>query len=646
MANEAEVPVGFIPAAEVAGPSCLNAIGLLLEQGALTVRKFAKSRNGCTSIVPTPIMSVRSYAGDSARMRSTTSWVSEKRPSPTRRIHWRSWTSSSTALGTITKSSSCRGVAVQLVELIRGADGYEAVATPIIEGKAMRKNSVKAEARFFGEFVAGAQNSGADPQGPRSEKVVRDGDGRIVSVLQCAAIEDKSRRERRKRQDNRDGGVGDMFGFNTPPTLPETPNRRKMPKSNRCIAQRAAPPGRWASWPTVPGSIAWDVAWRSADCRTVMMMNWHPLINKAVDAVRTVAPELRHTPVYIVPAHLLTGREEFSRAWGAIAHPSLDLVVRPHVHWLGRGFATIWSTKNIEEKGPDPLISLLETVVHELAHFFADHHFPFGDVDAPGGRPSKELIEYIHAGFENESSVVEEEQRHAEKVLDSHGLRFIRALAHLKARLERRTGTIISLANLYGYPRPASMQQLCFYAGALAEEVEACQEMTFAEILERPAPSAFLELWKLDMQGPAPVRAGTEKEEQKEEAMNVIENLIEIKDSLAVLFRDARIGYRAAVIATANGRKLGAKELREILRDAEMNIEHFEVEVKQVLRRRELRAAIDRFNREKAEKRRREIGEVMVDAEHLMRESIRAIQGKFEAKRQPLHDEMLHLEAP
>ena len=83
MANEAEVPVGFMPAAEVAGPSCLNAIGLFLEQGALTVRKFAKSRNGCTSIVPTPIMCVRSYAGDSARTRSTTSWVSEKRPSPT-----------------------------------------------------------------------------------------------------------------------------------------------------------------------------------------------------------------------------------------------------------------------------------------------------------------------------------------------------------------------------------------------------------------------------------------------------------------------------------------------------------------------------------------------------------------------------------
>ena len=40
MANEAEVPVGFMPAAEVAGPSCLNAIGLFLEQGRLDGEKI------------------------------------------------------------------------------------------------------------------------------------------------------------------------------------------------------------------------------------------------------------------------------------------------------------------------------------------------------------------------------------------------------------------------------------------------------------------------------------------------------------------------------------------------------------------------------------------------------------------------------
>ena len=376
-----------------------------------------------------------------------------------------------------------------------------------------------------------------------------------------------------------------------------------------------------------------------------MMMNWHPLINKAVDAVRTVAPELRHTPVYIVPASLLTGREEFSRAWGAIAHPSLDLVVRPHVHWLGRGFATIWSTKNIEEKGPDPLISLLETVVHELAHFFADHHFPFGDVDAPGGRPSKELIEYIHAGFENESSVVEEEERHAEKVLDSHGLRFIRALAHLKARLERRTGTIISLANLYGYPRPASMQQLCFYAGALAEEVEACQEMTFAEILERPAPSAFLEPFENGHSNPGAGSPGQKTKKESSTMPGIFDYLNSLKDSVAALVRDDKVTYRGLVISVASGKNVAPRELKAILREVGKTLEEFEAEVKLLVHRRELAANVKAFNRAAAEERtRRARQESRGKRFQTRRRRSPPSRADHERRRQPLHEEWLAIE--
>ncbi len=364
------------------------------------------------------------------------------------------------------------------------------------------------------------------------------------------------------------------------------------------------------------------------------------MIDEAERAVRVVAAELKDLPIYIVGSHHLTGTEELSEAWGAIAHPELDLIVKPFVQWRGRGFCTVFSPANIEAKGPDVLTALVGTVIHELGHFFADDHL--GRLDAPGACASKFLLQYVRAGFGNGVKAVETEKRRArEDYLASHGLRFLRVLGHLKARLEKRCGIIISLQELYSYPRPSSMQQLCFYLSALADEIAACDGLTFADILERPVPPRLLELWENDTNPPAP-SAGKEQEEDSN--MNILDYLRDLKDSVAALVRDDKVTYRGLVIKVAGGATVAPKELRQVLLHVGATMDQFEADAKLVAHRRDLRKKVDAFDKVRVEARRAEITAYCEGNDRDLDVAIGQARAKHEARRVPMDMEWRELE--
>jgi hypothetical protein len=221
--------------------------------------------------------------------------------------------------------------------------------------------------------------------------------------------------------------------------------------------------------------------------------NLEPLIDHAETLCRLIAPDLQGHPLYIVPIGTLPA-EEFGQSAGCLAFttPYLDLYVKDHVAWRGRGPAMVLSERQIADRVRHNQQAfrdeVLATIVHEAAHWLERKQLYLEAEHKTPERIKTEANITFSGADEVESRPVPARYWHDDT--------FIRVCAHLSYRATR-LGLEVPLASLacgraYGqYPAGA-------YLRALGDEPAQMINESFAEIRATAAPEPFTELWRRD----------------------------------------------------------------------------------------------------------------------------------------------------
>ena len=124
------------------------------------------------------------------------------------------------------------------------------------------------------------------------------------------------------------------------------------------------------------------------------------------------------------------------------------------------------------------------TAIHEAAHLLTVDHMA---VDVPAA-PLANLIRTPHMTWPNYAT--------GPKWI-THDCRFIRALIHLSARLQSRKSRVV-ISQAFDHKR-YGLSPIEAYVAALGDEVEMTDLMPLREVLSRPMPAEFGELWGRDV---------------------------------------------------------------------------------------------------------------------------------------------------
>jgi hypothetical protein len=238
---------------------------------------------------------------------------------------------------------------------------------------------------------------------------------------------------------------------------------------------------------------------------------------------RQIAPrELSDRPIYTVWSSSLV--DVASGTVGGCVEPNLDLIARESIgdRWQGRGPAImlndhrLWylaaKAESSREIGHlDARIKFrFEQIcraiaVHEFGHI-AEDGFSRPEVTAPERWMQKPLMQF-KVFLRTTETVLPPKEKAADQ--KSHGAAFIRAALHVNHRAMKaldRSNPVAAMELLLDRDfLTLDLEQYglsaCFkYARALGDEPERMEAATFAEILARPAPAAFTELFNADDQ--------------------------------------------------------------------------------------------------------------------------------------------------
>jgi hypothetical protein len=221
-------------------------------------------------------------------------------------------------------------------------------------------------------------------------------------------------------------------------------------------------------------------------------MTWATMENESAKLVRKIVPDLANVPLYVVSANKLSEEAKV----GGLTAMNLDLAVRPYVQWQGRGVAivykmlaaTILSAKyDITEQ--DALQSI---VLHEVAHAIEGAFFEHRqEEDKALADEAAEAARCILA----QGIDILPPDWHVANYLVSHGVRFLRVLAHLRYRAQA-VGVECCLDQLYQYEVRGLAVDL--YASAFRNECRELRRCRFATILAEPLPQSARDLWRRD----------------------------------------------------------------------------------------------------------------------------------------------------
>jgi len=222
------------------------------------------------------------------------------------------------------------------------------------------------------------------------------------------------------------------------------------------------------------------------------------LCARAEALCRRIAPlDLGALPLYIVPQSRLPDELGGQSVCDGFTSPSLDLYLREVIGpaWRGRGpCMVIGDTKFSARMEADEMeLAFFSIALHELAHIIERPRLYH---ERQGVDPMRLLFEALCVG----RAVAEELSPHAAAAAtEVHGLRFIRAMLHLR----HRAALAGALIPLYGYcaDRQYGLSHPNRYREALGDEPARLANRRIREILDAELPEAFSRLWAEDAAG-------------------------------------------------------------------------------------------------------------------------------------------------
>jgi hypothetical protein len=207
---------------------------------------------------------------------------------------------------------------------------------------------------------------------------------------------------------------------------------------------------------------------------------------------RKIVPDLADVPLYVVSAHRLIEEAKV----GGLTAMNLDMAVRPFVDWKGRGVAVLYkmvATTILSHKYDITEQDALHSVVlHEVAHAIE------GAFRESQQEESKALAdEAAEAARCTLAQGIDAHPTdwHVANYLVSHGVRFLRVLAHLRYRAQA-VGVTLCIDQLYQYAVRGVPVDL--YASAFKNECRELRRCRFATILAEPLPQSARDLWRRD----------------------------------------------------------------------------------------------------------------------------------------------------
>lgn len=227
------------------------------------------------------------------------------------------------------------------------------------------------------------------------------------------------------------------------------------------------------------------------------MMNVTMLCQRAEQLWHAIAPrDLGGTPVYVVPVSALPEHFGLAGACHGYTTPSLDLYLQPTLGpgWRGRGAAAVINDialANDWADAEDFELAFLLVALHELAHVLERDQLYRARPDASPERLIHETLVLAQAVAEPEPAAPQTPP------FQHHGDSFIRTCIHVSYRANhlnvpaRPSG--LCAGSRYGLS-PAYQ-----YGEALGDEPEQLAEAKFRDILARPLPDAFVQLWNQDV---------------------------------------------------------------------------------------------------------------------------------------------------
>lgn len=214
------------------------------------------------------------------------------------------------------------------------------------------------------------------------------------------------------------------------------------------------------------------------------------LLREAHDLALEIAPELRQSPLYILPA----GDYPLPQEIDAYAPAGIDAYwqgrLRSSGEWQGNGHLVVIGNQVLDMEREE----VLGIVLHECCHLLP-HREP---MDCPVA-----TREAIRAAFDHavKLSTVDNPAPVVKPWGIWHRDDFIRRTLHLSYRSEHLAGEWVPLPCFRAAGRPFRLSLLSRYRRALGDEPEQLRDKTFSEIEQTPPPEAFVELWLADTKG-------------------------------------------------------------------------------------------------------------------------------------------------
>lgn len=209
-------------------------------------------------------------------------------------------------------------------------------------------------------------------------------------------------------------------------------------------------------------------------------LDWPFLKQEAERVARLIAPEIGETPLYVVSLQDtdLGGNLGESSACTGV---NLDLMLKRFVAWRGRGPAILFDQSAFTFAD-----DFLGVVIHELAHILADDYL--GKIK---GDPQAESFFAEHSKALLCMAVSPVRQPMTSPVIDTHGIRWLRAALHARHRAAWSADCSVGVTQVVGYTADdfKIIKPLYLHAALLASnEYVRCASMTFAQFLELPLP--------------------------------------------------------------------------------------------------------------------------------------------------------------
>lgn len=223
------------------------------------------------------------------------------------------------------------------------------------------------------------------------------------------------------------------------------------------------------------------------------------------ELAKTIAPELRSAPLYVVDADssglpaefMLYGCHGLYSPWFDVG---LSSWLRDRGEWRGRGPAVLLNTGSLrreaaDDAGGDQALAdelypgrLLATFVHEVAHVLelpADRT-EYVDLRAASREATAALRTYHVTDCEPSAPWI------------GHDATWVRLLCHVVYRVETLTGLPLPGPWLCD-PHRYRLSLFGNYQFTLADEPERLQDQTFETIKAGAPPAEFISLWRSDV---------------------------------------------------------------------------------------------------------------------------------------------------